>query len=124
MTLEAASYQEDVEQLRLRFMKFRKAHAVRSRLPEELWAAAAKLARRDGIEATARVLEVDRAESPFNGGCSLAFPSAGWAVTPRSQRLGGTAGNRPNFRRREVLHSEGLAEIKLWMKKLRTSQEH
>ena len=60
MTLEAASYQEDVEQLRLRFMKFRKAHAVRSRLPEELWAAAAKLARRDGIEATARVLEVDR----------------------------------------------------------------
>ncbi len=60
MTLEAASYQEDVEQLRLRFMEFRKAHAVRSRLPEELWAAAAKLARRDGIEATARVLEVDR----------------------------------------------------------------
>lgn len=60
MTVEAASYQEDVEQLRLRFMEFRKAHAVRSRLPEELWAAAAKLARRDGIEATARVLEVDR----------------------------------------------------------------
>jgi hypothetical protein len=33
---------------------------VRSRLPEELWAAAAKLARRDGIEATARALDVDR----------------------------------------------------------------
>jgi len=37
-----------------------RAHAVRSRLPEELWAAAAKLARRDGIEATARALDVDR----------------------------------------------------------------
>ena len=60
MALEAASYREDVEQLRHRFMEFRKTHAVRSRLPEELWAAAAKVAGRDGIEATARVLEVDR----------------------------------------------------------------
>ena len=33
---------------------------MRSRLPEELWAAAAKLARRDGIEATAQALDVDR----------------------------------------------------------------
>ena len=57
---QAASYREDVEQLRRRFEEFRSAHAVRSRLPEELWAAAAKLARRDGMEATARVLEVDR----------------------------------------------------------------
>ncbi len=60
MTQEVASYGEDVEQLRLRFMEFRKTHAVRSRLPEALWAAAAKVARRDGIEVTARVLEVDR----------------------------------------------------------------
>jgi hypothetical protein len=60
MTQEAAGYREDVEQLRLRFLEFRKAHAVRSRLPEELWAAAAKVARRDGIEATALVLDVDR----------------------------------------------------------------
>jgi hypothetical protein len=29
-------------------------------MPEELWAAAAKLARRDGIEATALALDVDR----------------------------------------------------------------
>src|ERR1700676_1716793 len=60
MTQAAASYREDVEQLRRRFEEFRSTHAVRSRLPEELWAAAAKLARRDGIEATARVLDVDR----------------------------------------------------------------
>jgi hypothetical protein len=60
MRQESASYREDVEQLGRRFAEFRSTHAVRSRLPEELWAAAAKLARRDGIEATARVLEVDR----------------------------------------------------------------
>jgi hypothetical protein len=33
---------------RRRFEEFRQAHAVRSRLPGELWATAAKLARRDG----------------------------------------------------------------------------
>ncbi len=60
MTQGSASYREDVQELGRRFEEFRSAHAVRSRLPEELWAAAAKLARRDGIEATARVLEVDR----------------------------------------------------------------
>lgn len=60
MASEAASYHEDVEQARRRFVEFRETHAARSRLPEQLWAAAAKLARRDGITATARVLGVDR----------------------------------------------------------------
>ena len=57
MAPEAVSYREDVEQARRRFAEFRQAHAVRSRLPEELWATAAKLARRDGITATANSLE-------------------------------------------------------------------
>ena len=60
MTQGWASHREDVEQLGRRFAEFRSTHPVRSRLPEELWAAAAKLARRDGIEATARALDVDR----------------------------------------------------------------
>lgn len=60
MTRAAGSYREDMEQLRQRFEEFRGTHAVRSRLPEELWAAAAKLARRDGMEATAQALDVDR----------------------------------------------------------------
>lgn len=60
MTQEEASEREDVEQLRRRFEEFRRTHALRSRLPEELWAAAAKLARRDGIEATAQALAVER----------------------------------------------------------------
>jgi hypothetical protein len=60
MTQEVASDREDVEQLRRRFEEFRRTHALRSRLPEELWAAAAKLARREGIEATAQALDVER----------------------------------------------------------------
>ena len=60
MALDATGYREDVEQARRRFAEFRQAHVVRSRLPEELWATAAKLAQRDGITATARVLGVDR----------------------------------------------------------------
>ena len=59
MTREAASYREEVEQLRRRF-EYRSTHAVRSRLPNELWAAAAKLVKEDGIESTARALDVDR----------------------------------------------------------------
>ena len=60
MTQAAASNREDVEHLGRRFEEFRRTHPVRSRLPEELWAAATKLARRDGIEATAQALDVDR----------------------------------------------------------------
>jgi hypothetical protein len=60
MTHEAASNREDVEHLRRQFEEFRRTHPVRSRLPEELWAAAAKLARRDGIEAVSLALDVDR----------------------------------------------------------------
>ena len=59
MASEATSYREDVEQARRRFAEFRQTHARRSRLPRELWATAAKLARRDGVTATARVLGVD-----------------------------------------------------------------
>ena len=60
MASESTSYREDVEQARRRFAEFRQTHPARSRLPKELWATAAKLARRDGITATARVLGVDR----------------------------------------------------------------
>jgi hypothetical protein len=57
---ESAAYREDVEQLQRRFAEWRGTHAVRARLPEELWAAAAELAQRDGMDATARALEVDK----------------------------------------------------------------
>ena len=60
MAEETALYRDDVEQVRRRFAEWRSTHAVRSRLPEELWAAAAELVQRDGIDATARALDVDK----------------------------------------------------------------
>ena len=60
MAQETAFYRDDVEQVRRRWAEWRSTHAVRSRLPEELWAAAAELVQRDGIDATARALDVDK----------------------------------------------------------------
>jgi hypothetical protein len=60
MVHEAAVYRDDVERVRRRWAEWRSTHAVRSRLPEELWSAAVELARRDGIDATARALDVDK----------------------------------------------------------------
>jgi hypothetical protein len=97
MTQGSASHREDVEQLGRRFAEFRGTHPVRSRLPEELWAAAAKLARRDGIEATARVLDVDRPSlqkwtDRFEPGAQ------GKARKPRRQRQAGrTESTAPAF---------------------------
>ena len=60
MAQETALYRDDVEQVRRRWMEWRSTHAVRSRLPEELWVAAVELVERDGIDATARALDVDK----------------------------------------------------------------
>ena len=60
MAQETALYRDEVEQVRRRFSEWRSTHAVRSRLPEELWAAAADLVQRDGMDATARALDVDK----------------------------------------------------------------
>jgi hypothetical protein len=60
MAQETVLYRDDVEQLRRRFAEWRGTHSVRARLPEELWAAAAELAQRDGMDATARALGVDK----------------------------------------------------------------
>jgi len=60
MAQETVHYRDDVEQVRRRWAEWRSTHAVRSRLPEELWAAAAELVQRDGIDATARALDVDK----------------------------------------------------------------
>jgi hypothetical protein len=60
MAQETALFRDDVEQVRRRFAEWRDTHAVRSRLPEELWAAAAELVQRDGIDVTAQALDVDK----------------------------------------------------------------
>jgi hypothetical protein len=59
MASEAADVQGELEQLRRRFEEFRNTQSARSRLPESLWAAAAELARRHGVNPTARALRLD-----------------------------------------------------------------
>ena len=50
---------EDVEELRRRFEEFRSQHRTRTRLPEELWRAAAEIAERRGINLVCRCLRLD-----------------------------------------------------------------
>jgi len=48
-----------LEKLRKRFDQWRRTHVVRSRLPDELWATAVKMADIYGLHRTARVLGLD-----------------------------------------------------------------
>jgi len=80
-----------VEQARRRFGEFRQTHAARSRLPKELWATAAKLARRDGITATARVLGVDRPSLQKWTDRLEPRASTKSSKSPRRHLLGGSA---------------------------------
>jgi hypothetical protein len=59
MIPEAADVQGELEQLRRRFEEFRNTRSGHSRLPESLWAAAAELAKRYGVNPTARALRLE-----------------------------------------------------------------
>lgn len=50
---------EDLESLRLQFEDFRSKHPSRTRLPEELWRAAAAIAEVRGLNVVARALRLD-----------------------------------------------------------------
>ena len=50
---------DDVEELRKRFEDFRGQHEKRTRLPEELWRAAAEIAERRGMNLVCRCLRLD-----------------------------------------------------------------
>ena len=50
---------EDLEALRLRFEEFRSGHEKRTRLPEELWQAAAEIAGRRSMNVVCRSLRLD-----------------------------------------------------------------
>jgi len=50
---------DDVEELRKRFEEFRSQHRTRTRLPEELWRAAAEIAERRGMNLVCRCLRLD-----------------------------------------------------------------
>jgi hypothetical protein len=59
MAPETTSVQDDVEQLRRRFEEFRSGRTSRGRLPEALWKEAVGLAKRYGLNPTARALRLD-----------------------------------------------------------------
>ena len=48
-----------LEKLRRRFDRWRETHRVRSRLPDELWASAVRMAGTFGLNRTARALRLD-----------------------------------------------------------------
>src|SRR5271154_4164683 len=50
---------DDVEELRRRFEEFRSQHQRRTRVPEELWRAAAEIAGRRGLNLVCRCLRLD-----------------------------------------------------------------
>jgi hypothetical protein len=50
---------DDVEELRRRLEEFRSQHQSRTRLPEELWRAAAEIAGRRGMNLVCRCLRLD-----------------------------------------------------------------
>ena len=58
MAHEPSNGYHEIEQVRRRFEEFRIANPVRTRFPEALWMAAAELATRHGVNATARVLRL------------------------------------------------------------------
>jgi transposase-like protein len=59
MAKEPRNSHGEMEQLRRRFEEFRSANPVRSRFPEALRVSAAELAKRCGLNATARALRLD-----------------------------------------------------------------
>jgi len=51
----------DMEEVRQQLESWRSAHAHRSRIPEELWGSAVKIARRHGLYRTSKTLRLDYA---------------------------------------------------------------
>jgi len=59
MTRGKSSRVPDIDELRSRFERWRRTRQGKARIPDELWSAAAVLARRDGVNRTAAALHLD-----------------------------------------------------------------
>jgi hypothetical protein len=75
MTRSKDSGVPNVNEVRSRFEQWRQTRQGRARIPDELWSAAAALARRDGVNTTATALRLD--------GGKLKRRMAAAAVRPR-----------------------------------------
>src|SRR5215208_602927 len=49
----------DIDEVRTRFENWRQTRKGKARIPDELWAAAVEVARRDGVNQTAAALHLD-----------------------------------------------------------------
>lgn len=77
---------DDVEELRRRFEDFRSQHRTRTRLPEELWRAAAEIAERRGMNLVCRCLRLDSNSLKKWMGKGVNGPSARRGGRKRSAR--------------------------------------
>ena len=59
MTQNKSSLIPDIQELQARLEQWRQSRPKRAPIPDELWAAAAALARRDGVNRTAAALRLD-----------------------------------------------------------------
>ena len=59
MTQNRSSQIPDIQELQARLEQWRQSRPKRAPIPDELWAAAAALARRDGVNRTAAALRLD-----------------------------------------------------------------
>jgi hypothetical protein len=64
-----------VDEVRSRFEQWRQTRQGRARIPDELWSAAIKLARRDGVHRTATALRLDGGKLKRRMAASRRVPS-------------------------------------------------
>jgi hypothetical protein len=72
MTQNKSSLIPDIQELQARLEQWRQSRPKRSAIPDELWAAAAALARRDGVNRTAAALRLDGGKLKRKMGTSVA----------------------------------------------------
>src|ERR1700729_1350281 len=72
MTQNKSSQILDIQEVQARLEQWRQSRPKRAPIPDELWAAAAALARRDGVNRTAAALRLDGGKLKRKMGTSVA----------------------------------------------------
>jgi len=75
MTRGKSSRVPDIDAVRSRFEQWRQTREGKARIPEELWSAAAAVARRDGVHRTASALHLDGGKLKRRMAASQTVPS-------------------------------------------------
>ena len=78
-----------IDEVRARFEEWRQNRQGKSPIPDELWLAAAELARRDGINRTAAELHLGRRQTETADGSESNF----WKAGPNVRGVADSSGN-------------------------------